>query len=129
MTTRIGERTVIDQPHIARPSRPKRWPALLSLAAASFVDRSEDQTLSILWPHIQRSLGVSVGALGTILSIGKVVNTIMLPLWGYATDRWSRKLLLVGLTGFWGLWTLAIWYSVSWATDSISAFPSTAGSA
>jgi MFS family permease len=108
MTTDIGERTLIDQPRIGQPNRPNRWPALLSLAAASFVDRGEDQTLSILWPHIQRSLGVSVGVLGTILSIGKVVNTLMLPLWGYATDRWSRKLLLVGFTGLWGLWTLAI---------------------
>jgi MFS family permease len=32
----------------------------------------------------------------------------MLPLWGFAADRFSRKSLLVGFTGFWGIWTLVI---------------------
>ncbi len=88
--------------------RMRRWPALVSLAAASFVDRGEDQTLGILWPQIHQSLGASAGSLGPMLGISKVLNTLMLPMWGYATDRWSRRLLLVCFTGLWGMWTLAI---------------------
>lgn len=110
MTTHTGARIAVDQPRAVteRARNPKRWPAVLSLAAASFVDRGEDQTMSILWPQIQLSLGASVGALGPILGISKLVNTLMLPLWGYATDRWSRRLLLVLFTGLWGVWTMAI---------------------
>lgn len=86
----------------------RRWPALVSLAAACLVDRSEDQALSILWPQIQQSLGASLGGLGPALGISRLVSIITLPLWGYASDRWSRRMLLVCFTGFWGLWTLTI---------------------
>ena len=36
------------------------------------------------------------------------MTTLMYPLWGYASDRFSRKVILVWFTGFWGLWTLGI---------------------
>lgn len=55
-----------------------------------------------------QSLGVSIGWLGGVLGISSLVNTLTLPLWGLAVDRYSRKTLLVWITGFWGLWTLAI---------------------
>lgn len=93
---------------LRRGNREPRCTALISLAAASFIDRGEDQTLGILWPHMQQSLGASVGGLGPILGLSRLVNTLLLPLWGYATDRWSRRLLLVWFSGLWGVWTLAI---------------------
>ena len=55
-----------------------------------------------------QSLGVSVGRLGAVLGVSTLTNTVALPLWGLAVDRFSRKTLLVWITGFWGLWTLAI---------------------
>lgn len=79
-----------------------------ALYAAFFVDRTEDFALSVLWPQIHRSLGVSIGQLGPVLGLGQLVGTLMLPLWGYAVDRYSRKKLLVWFTGIWGLWTCAM---------------------
>jgi MFS family permease len=90
----------------ARPRR--RWLTVLALSAAAFVDSSENDALSILWPNMFRSLGVSVGQLGSVLGISSLINTFTLPFWGYAADRFSRKTLLVAITGMWGLWTLAI---------------------
>ena len=55
-----------------------------------------------------QSLRVSVGQLGSVLGISELINTLTLPLWGLVVDRYSRKTLLVWITGFWGLWTLAI---------------------
>ena len=81
---------------------------LFAQAIATLVDAGESQTLSILWPSMYRSLDASVGQLGPILGISELVNTLVLPLWGFAVDRFSRKTLLVWITGFWGLWTLAI---------------------
>jgi MFS family permease len=81
---------------------------LFSLAAAAFVDRGEDQALSILWAHIQLSLGAAIGSLGPLLGASRLVSTLTLPFWGYAADRWSRRSLLIWFTGFWGLWTLLI---------------------
>ena len=91
------------------PTKPKRrWWSVLALSAAAFVDSSEDSTLSILWPQMRQTLGLSVGQLGPVLGISGAIRTVTLPLWGYAADRMSRKALLVGITGVWGLWTLAV---------------------
>ncbi|MCB0064723.1 MAG: MFS transporter [Caldilineaceae bacterium] len=88
------------------PSR--RWLSVIGLAAGSFVDGGEDQSISILWPFMYRSLQVSIGQLGTVLGLSRLIMALTLPLWGYAADRFSRKTLLVCFTGFWGAWTLAI---------------------
>lgn len=92
----------------SKPQGNRRWFTVFSLSAASFVDGGENQALSILWPQMHRSLGLSVGQLGPVLGISQLVTTLMLPLWGLATDRFSRRSLLVGFTGFWGIWTLVI---------------------
>ncbi len=90
-------------------TKPKRrWFSVLALSAAAFVDSSENYALSVLWPRMHPALGLSVGQLGPVLGISNLVRTITLPLWGWAADRFSRKALLVGITGFWGAWTLAI---------------------
>ena len=86
----------------------RRWASALAMAAAAFVDGCEDGTLSILWPQMRLTLGASVGQLGSVLGFSKLVRTLSLPFWGYAADHFSRKALLVGITGIWGLWTLAI---------------------
>lgn len=94
---------------ISLETQPKRrWWTVFALSAAAFVDSSENSTLSILWPSMYRSLGLRVGQLGSVLGISGLINTFTLPLWGYAADRLSRKKLLIWITGFWGMWTLAI---------------------
>lgn len=92
----------------AAPTAQTHKGSIASLSTAFFVDTAEEQTLPILWPHMIASLGASLGQLGNILGISRLVMTLMLPIWGYATDRFSRKKLLVWFTGFWGLWTLGI---------------------
>ena len=57
---------VIDDTSNSKPQGNRRWFAVFSLSAASFVDGGEDQALSILWPYMHRSLGLSVGQLGVI---------------------------------------------------------------
>jgi MFS family permease len=81
---------------------------IASLSAAFLVDSAEEQALPLLWPHMISSLGASVGQLGGVLGISRLAMTLMYPIWGFAADRFSRKLLLVFFTGFWGLWTLGI---------------------
>jgi MFS family permease len=82
--------------------------SIASLSAAFLVDSSEEQALPLLWPYMFSALGATVGQLGSILGASRLMTTIMYPLWGYASDRFSRKMILVWFTGFWGLWTLGI---------------------
>lgn len=86
----------------------RRWLSILGLSAAAFVDSSENQAISILWPKMYPALGLREGQLGPVLGISDLIRTLTLPFWGWAADRFSRKALLVGITGFWGAWTLAI---------------------
>ncbi len=89
-------------------STKRRWWSIFTLAAAAFVDSSENQAISILWPRMYPALGLWEGQLGPVLGISDLIRTLTLPLWGWAADRFSRKTLLVLITGFWGGWTLAI---------------------
>ncbi len=98
-----------EAPSAAVQARPKRrWASVLALSSAAFVDSSEDQALSVLWPNMHRTLGLTVGQLGPVLGIAGVVRTLTLPFWGYVADHFSRKALLVLITGIWGLWTAAV---------------------
>jgi MFS family permease len=92
----------------AAPKPKRRWLTVLALSAAAFVDSSENETISILWPYMYPNLGLRIGLLGSVLGISDLVRTLTLPFWGYAADHFSRKALLVGVTGFWGVWTMAI---------------------
>ena len=40
------------------------WLSVSALYAAFLIDRTEDFALSVLWPQMHRSLGVSIGQLG-----------------------------------------------------------------
>ena len=91
------------------PAKPRSQKiTVASLSAASLVDAGEEGALPLLWAYMYTPLGATIGQLGFVLGATKLAMTLMLPLWGYAADRFSRKRLLVGFTGIWGLWTLGI---------------------
>src|SRR5512146_356498 len=97
------------QPLVSIPAKStRRWYTVFALSLAAFVDSGENETLAILWPKMYAALRADVSQLGPVLGISDLIRTLTLPLWGWAADRFSRKSLLVWITGFWGLWTLAI---------------------
>ncbi len=86
----------------------RRWLSVFALSAAAFVDSSENEALSILWPKMYPALGLRAGQLGPVMGISDLIRTLTMPFWGWAADRFSRKALLVGITGLWGAWTMVI---------------------
>ena len=92
-----------------------RWRNVITLAFAGIVDAGEDQAMSSMFPAIRASLNLTTAHLGTITSLGKVIEIIFGPIWGMLADRFSRKRILVIGTGLWGLWTLLIGFSASYA--------------
>jgi MFS family permease len=88
--------------------KPRRWYTVFALSAAAFVDSSENQTLSILWPKMFPVLNLKVSQLGPVLGISSLVSVFTQPLWGWMADRFSRRRLLIWITGVWGMWTLVI---------------------
>ena len=90
------------------PTSKRRWLTVFALSAASLIDSMEAYTIDILWPYMYRGLGLQVGQLGMVSSVSGLVGTVTTPLWGFVADRFSRKWLLILVTGMWGLWTSAI---------------------
>lgn len=86
---------------------PGRWRQLSLLGGTLLVDSTEASLVSGLFPLIRQSLGVSLGALGTLTAASKVVGVVTGPLWVLAAQRYSRKSVLVVATGLWGVWGIA----------------------
>jgi len=96
------------------PAVKGRWRNVVTLAFAGTVDAGEDQAMASMFPAIRTSLNMTTANLGTITSLGKIIEIIFGPVWGVLADRYSRKCILIIGTGLWGLWTLLIGFSASY---------------
>lgn len=81
---------------------------LLALGLGYLVDQGESQSMGVLSPIIQTVWGISFGMIGLMETLRSIAQTVSAPLWGYASDRFSRKKVLMFGTGVWGLWTIAV---------------------
>lgn len=91
----------------ATPGRRSRAGTLIALAFGYFIDQGEAQAMSVLFPTIKALWGLDYTALGTIGTIRNLLQSISAPFWGFASDRFSRKQVIIFGTGIWGVWTLA----------------------
>jgi len=81
---------------------------LLALGFGYLVDQGESQSMGVLSPIIQSVWGISFGMIGLMETLRNIAQTVSAPFWGYASDRFSRKKVLIFGTGVWGLWTVAV---------------------
>jgi MFS family permease len=79
---------------------------LFALSFGYFIDRGEEQAISVLFPTLQQLWGLSYTNLGTIGTIRTLLQAIFTPFWGFISDRYSRKNVILFGTGLWGLWTM-----------------------
>ncbi len=85
-----------------------RWRTVFALSTGFFVDNLENYTLETLWPYMYAAMGWTIGQLGPITGIVRAERVLTTPIWGFLADRYPRKILLVLMTGIWGLWTATI---------------------
>lgn len=71
-----------------------RW--LFALAAGALVFYTDDYVIAGVLPEIARSLGVSVGTAGQLVTVFSVTVAVAAPLAAVATARLSRRTVLVG---------------------------------
>ncbi len=86
----------------------KRRRTLFALSFGYFIDQGEGQALSVLFPTLQALWGLSYANLGVISTIRNLLQSISSPFWGYISDKFSRKTVIMFGTGIWGLWTAAV---------------------
>jgi len=76
---------------------------LLSVGFGYLVNTAQELSLPLLFPAIKQSIGGLTNAhLAVIDGVRVIVQTLLSPLWGMASDFGSRKLTLVIGTGMWG---------------------------
>ena len=84
---------------------------LFALSFGYFIDRGEEQTISVLFPTLQQLWGLNYTALGLIGTIRTILQAVFTPVWGFIADRYSRKSVIIFGTGLWGLWTFVVGFT------------------
>ena len=95
-------------PSLLTPEYKKTRPgAMFAFAIGTMSDSMEGGLINTLFPVIMEALALPLGALGTLSSMSKWARMIFGTLWAIVGDKYGRKLVMVVMTGFWGLWTAA----------------------
>ena len=92
-------------------SEKSRWRTMVALAFGYFVDQGEAQAMSVLFPTLRALWGLSFADLGLVGTIRNLLQSISAPFWGYISDRYPRKNVIVFGTGVWGIWTLLVGFT------------------
>jgi MFS family permease len=106
MSNVISAATPAAQQPAATAAPKKRWTTVVVLSLLQTVENSEGGLINGLFPVIRADLGLNLGALGVLTSVGKFARMIFGPIWAMLGDRYGRKLILV-VTALWGIWTMA----------------------
>jgi MFS family permease len=97
----------------ARTAAKRRWVTVGVLSVLQAVENSEGGLINSLFPVIRADLGLTLGALGVLTSVGKFARMLMGPLWAMLGDRFGRKLILVA-TALWGVWMILAGFAQSY---------------
>ncbi|MRR31433.1 MFS transporter, partial [bacterium] len=89
---------------------------LFALGLGYLVDQGESQAMGVLTPIITRFFGVNLALIGLMETLRSIAQTVSAPFWGYVSDKYSRKNVLIFGTGVWGLWTLAVGLAPNFST-------------
>lgn len=91
-----------------------RWKSALSLTFANMMDNNEGTGfITAMFPLIRAQLGMTLGMLGWMAALPKVMAVFFGPLWASVGRKYDRKQVLIFVTGIWGLWAIAIGFSQS----------------
>ncbi len=89
-------------------SQKKSGRTLFALGLGYLIDQGEGQAMGVLSPIIQTIWGVSFGMIGLMETLRSIAQTVSAPFWGYVSDKYSRKKVLIFGTGVWGIWTVLV---------------------
>jgi MFS family permease len=92
---------------------PYRKRNMASIGAAYFTNNADTQALPTYLNSIGREFAVARTSLGFVNTVSALVQTAALPMWGFLSDRFSRKKTLVAGILIWSIATLLISFSAS----------------
>ena len=102
---------VLKEVEVSSEKKKQRRRTLFALSFGYFIDQGEGQAMSVLFPTLQSLWGLSYSNLGVISTIRNLLQSISSPFWGFISDKFSRKGVILFGTGIWGLWTAAVGFT------------------
>ncbi len=84
-----------------------KWEVLALLWVAFFINQADRQIFNVVLPLIREDLQLTDVQIGTIATIFNLVFAFLVPISGYAGDRFSRKWIVVFSILFWSAATMA----------------------
>ena len=102
---------VLKEVEVSSEKKKQRRRTLFALSFGYFIDQGEGQAMSVLFPTLQSLWGLSYSNLGVISTIRNLLQSISSPFWGFISDKFSRKGVILFGTGLWGLWTAAVGFT------------------
>ena len=89
-----------------------RWKSAFSLTFANIMDNNEGTGfITAMFPIIRQQLGMTLGMLGWMAALPKIMAIFFGPLWASVGRKYDRKMVLIFVTGIWGLWAIAIGFA------------------
>ncbi len=94
---------------------PGRTGTQVTINLANIIDNADGQIFPSVYEQIQSSpLNLSVVQLGNLTGIRSLLQAVTTPLWGWWSDKHSRKRVLALGCFFWAIFTILIAFSVSY---------------
>lgn len=87
-------------------SKKYKWELLLLLWIAFFLNQADRQIFSVVLPLVKDDLGLSDAQAGLIASSLVWTYGLLVPVAGFAGDKWSRKFIIGASLCFWSIATL-----------------------
>lgn len=91
---------------IGSNSKKYKWELLLLLWIAFFLNQADRQIFSVVLPLVKSDLGLSDAQAGLIASSLVWTYGLLVPVAGFAGDKWSRKFIIAASLCFWSIATL-----------------------
>ncbi len=92
-------------------SKNYKWEVLLLLWMAYLMNQADRQVFNTVLPAIRDALSLTDTSVGLIATIFNLFYAIMVPIGGWAGDRFSKKWVVTGSIIFWSLGTLFTGYA------------------
>lgn len=81
---------------------------------ANIVNSADAQLFPSLFAQIQSTLGLDIVQLGMVTGVRAFAQSIFTPLWGWWSDKYSRRLILALGCFFWAIFTLFTAFAVQY---------------
>ena len=78
--------------------------AVLLIAFTHFALELHHNFLPVVYPLLIERMGLTYGQVGTLALAVSISGALIQPLFGYVSDRWDPRLMVVGSIGWIGVW-------------------------